>query len=163
MLRWICTRKRRSSRPCLRGLSDTVSFILHAPMHFFGMLSWFLYVCTHTHTRTHARMHACMNMRAFTHACMYERGWTSRHTQTLTFFSSDSANANVFFHVQELRQFHVQELWQSCICVYDVTHAYLSPNKNEIYWFTHTYTHTHRYACYQGQSRTHGGQTLHSS
>jgi len=51
----------------------------------------------------------------------------------------------------------------SYMCVYDVTHAYLSPNKNEIYWLTHTYTHTHRYVCYQGQSRTHGGPTLYSS
>ena len=38
----------------------------------------------------------------------------------------------------------------SCMCVYDITHAYLSPHNNEIY------THTHRYACYQGQSRAHG-------
>jgi len=51
----------------------------------------------------------------------------------------------------------------SWVCVYDVTHACLSPNRNEIYWLTHTYTHTHRYACYQGQSRTHEGPTLHSS
>ena len=53
----------------------------------------------------------------------------------------------------------------SCMCLYDVTHAYLPPNKNEIHWLTHTHTHTHnhRYACYQGQSRVHGGQTLYSS
>jgi len=161
---WICTSKRRSSRSCLRDLSDTVSFI-HTCTFLVCCPDFCMYV--HTHTRTHARMYACMNMRACTHACIYERGWTSRHTQTLTFFfmcrSSGSTNANVFFHVQELQQFHVQELRQSCMCVYDVTHTYLSPNKNEIYWLTHTYTHTHRYACYQGQSRTHGGPTLHSS
>ena len=139
-MRWLCASKRRSSRPCLRGsgLSDTVSFILHAPMHFFGMLSRFLHVCKHTYT------HACTN------ACMYEhaRMHTCMHVRTGVNFQAH-ANADVFFHVQELRQclviskkqviprfsqttstpFHVS---QRCT-VYDVTHAYLSPYKNEIY------------------------------
>ena len=68
-----------------RGLSDTISFILHAPMHYFGMWCDFcMYV--RTHTRTHARMHACMNTHAYTRACMYGGGRNFRHTQTLTFF-----------------------------------------------------------------------------
>jgi len=45
----------------LIGLSNTISFILHAPTHFFGMWCWFLHVCTHTYT--HACTHACMSLR----------------------------------------------------------------------------------------------------
>jgi len=48
-----------------------VSFCTHPRTFLVCCPDFCMYV--HTHTRTHARMHACMNMRACTHACMYER------------------------------------------------------------------------------------------
>jgi len=53
------------------SLSNMVSFILHAPMHFFGVWCWFLHVCTHTY------IHAC------THACMSLRGGSGARFPTL--------------------------------------------------------------------------------
>ena len=122
-------------------------------------------IYVHTHIRTHERMHACMNMRACTHACMYEWGWTSRHMQTLTFLSCAGALAVLgdIKKATDTKVFsnHLDAISCKQRCtVYDVTHAYLSPYKNEIYWLTHTYTHTHRYAGYQGRSRTHSSYLL---
>jgi len=53
----------------------------------------------------------------------------------------------------------------SCIvCLWDRLHL-LVANKNNIAnnFLIHTRTYTNRYACYQSESRTHGGQTLYSS
>ena len=157
MLRWLCTSKRRSSRPCLRGLSDTVRFT-HPCTFLVCCPDFCMYV--HTHTRMHARMHACMNMRACTHACMYERGWTA-HAHMYACTNGCELPRNQIARNSSL--FLVYTKVYSYMCVCDVTHAYLSPNKNEICWLTHTYTHTYRYAYYPGQSQTHGGPTLHSS
>jgi len=149
-------------------MPNTVSFILHAPMHFFGMWCWFLHVCTHTYT--HACTDACMSLRGGSGAqfptlipssCLPR---LRKHTHSFVWFRS------VFSPVLPRNQiarnsslFFVYTKVYSCMCVYDVTHAYLSSNKNEIYWPTHTNTHTYRYAWYQGQGWAHGGQTLDSS
>ena len=55
----------------------------------------------------------------------------------------------------------------SCIvCLWGKLHMLVAnkiniTNTTNMYFLTHTRTYTNRYACYQGESRTHGGQTLH--
>ena len=57
----------------------------------------------------------------------------------------------------------------SCIvCLWDRLHLLVAnknniANKTNMYFLILTRTYTNRYACYQSESRTHGGQTLHSS
>jgi len=133
--------------------SYMVSFILHAPIHFFGMWCWFLHVCTYTYT--HACTHSCMSLRGgsgaqfptlipssclprsrkHTHSCV----WFRRVFSPVLPRNQISRNSSLFLVYTKVYSF---------MCVYDVTHAYLSPHKNEIYRLTHTNTHTHRYAWY---------------
>ena len=118
-------------------------------MFFFGMWCWSLHVCTHTYTL--ACTNACVYEHARMHACI--------HVQTGVNFQAH-ANANVFFHVQELRQCKViskkpviPTLLSSWfiprhihVCVYMMSHTHICHQTKMKYIHIHTGM----------QSKTHG-------
>jgi len=149
-----------------------VSFCTHPRTFLVCCPDFCMYV--HTHTRTHARMHACMNMRACTHACMYER-WIN--IDFLKLFSALKEAYPPICMIQKCllacppsqsdceELFSLLGLYQGIfkyVCIWCHTRIFVTKQKWNILTYTHIYT-THRYACYQGPNRTHGGPTLHSS
>ena len=66
MLRWLCTSKRRTSRPCHGVSCDTVRFILRAHLHIVwqaALSSERVCPSMRAHVCTHACIHICMHVR----------------------------------------------------------------------------------------------------